>query len=99
MAKMKRQPEDDTDARQIGTQGRRMVRRLVPEIAEAVSRARKDRTGVEISIAGLEMTPEVLYLCIWYASDQGVPVTFMPWARRITTADARPRTRCPRRAT
>jgi hypothetical protein len=85
MPKRTSQSEDEKLAKKIGAEGCRMVRQLVPEFAEAVSRAREEHLCVELSIAGLDMAPEILYLCIWYASDQGVPVTFVPWVRHIAT--------------
>jgi hypothetical protein len=90
--------EDEQSAKAIGAQGRKMVRALVPEFVNAVSRARKDGLSVELSIAGLGLSPEILFLCIWYASDREVPVTFVPWARPLATSPGEGAVRRPRRA-
>lgn len=58
------------------------VLRELPEFANAVAQARAENTEIELSLNTFPEDANLLYLCLWFAYEEGVSVQLLPKRRK-----------------
>lgn len=67
----------------LRAQSQEVLSRDLPEFLQSVNEAREAGGGIEFSLKTFPGDAELLYLCLWFAYDQGVLVRLRPKQRRL----------------
>ncbi len=74
---------DDFASGALRVQAMEALSRDLPEFLATMQHAREEQVDMEFSLKTFPGDAELLYLCLWFAYDQGVCVRLLPKQRRV----------------